>query len=413
MQLRAKQLIVLMSSMFIFTLGFGIIAPIMSYVIKDMGATALDLGLLLATSSAMQFLCAPAWGRLSDRFGRKPVLLAGLFGFGVSFVIVGFSTELWMLYASQLIGGILSAGIWPAALAYIADVTAPKERGNLIGMTGAASGLGMIIGPVASCLLATLSLQLPFFAAAVLAFATMAFVVLLLPESRLPGSRVEKHDKMAVFATLNTPLGGLLLIMLFISFAIACIDGTMAFFIMDRFGLSDEPSSMPVLGGSVFVTITGPQVVGVIFVFAGITGVICQALLAGKAIRRFGEEKVVIIGLLLLAAGLLLLQLTAGLASLTFYICLMITGGCLINTGINTLVSNRTDEDHQGEAMGMLGAFNSLGRVLGPAAGGFAYVISMSLPYVSSAIISCLTATAISVKSRMKLRAILPGKQGM
>ena len=411
MELRAQRLIVLMVSMFIFTLGFGIIAPIMSYVIKDMGATALDLGLLLATSSAMQFVFAPVWGRLSDRFGRKPVLLAGLCGFGISFVIVGLSTELWMLYVSQVIGGVLSAGIWPAALAYVADIAPQKERGNLIGLLGAASGMGMIVGPVMSCIMATISLQLPFFAAAALAFVTMAFVVVLLPESRMPGSSVEKHDKMSMLATIRTPFGGLLLLMLFISFAIACIDGTMAFFIMDRFGLSDMPSSMPLFGGSIMIT--GPQVVGVIFVFAGLTGIVCQALLAGKAIRLLGEEKVVIIGLLLLAAGLLLLQLTAGLASLTFYICLMITGGCLINTGINTLVSNRTDDDHQGEAMGMLGAFNSLGRVLGPAAGGFAYVISMSLPYVSSALISCLTAAAISIKSRMKKRVILPGNHGM
>ena len=405
MELRAQRLIVLMVSMFIFTLGFGIIAPIMSYVIKDMGATALDLGLLLATSSAMQFVFAPVWGRLSDRFGRKPVLLAGLCGFGISFVIVGLSTELWMLYVSQVIGGVLSAGIWPAALAYVADIAPQKERGHLIGLLGAASGMGMIIGPVASCIMATFSLQLPFFAAAALGFATMAFVVVLLPESRKHGSCVERQDKMSVFATIKTPFGGLLLLMLFISFAIACIDGTMAFFIMDRFGLTEMPSSMPLLGGSIMIT--GPQVVGVIFIFAGITGIVCQALVAGRAIRRFGEEKVVIAGLLLLAAGLLLLQLTTGLASLTFYICLMIMGGSLINTGINTLVSNRTDDDHQGEAMGMLGAFNSLGRVLGPAAGGFAYVISMSLPYVSSAVISCLTAAAISLKSRLKARVVI------
>jgi MFS family permease len=305
---------------------------------------------------------------------------------------------------SQVVGGMLSAGIWPAALAYVADIAPQKERGHLIGLLGAASGMGMIIGPVASCILATLSLQLPFFAAAALAFVTMPFVVVLLPESRKPDTRAEKHEKMPLFATIKTPFGGLLLLMLFISFAIACIDGTMAFFIMDRFGLSDVPSSMPLLGGNVIIT--GPQVIGVIFVFAGLTGIVCQALLAGKAIRLLGEERVVIAGLLLLAAGLLLLQLAAGLASLTFYICLMILGGCLINTGINTLVSNRTDDDHQGEAMGMLGAFNSLGRVLGPAAGGFAYVISMSLPYVSSAFISCLTAAAISLKSKINARVV-------
>ncbi len=229
----------------------------------------------------------------------------------------------------------------------------------------------------------------------------MAFVVMLLPESRMAGSSLEKREKMPLFATIKTPFGGLLLLMLFISFAIACIDGTMAFFIMDRFSLSDVPSSMPLLGGNVLIT--GPQVVGVIFIFAGLTGIVCQALLAGRAIRRFGEEKVVIAGLLLLAAGLLLLQLTTGLASLTFYICLMILGGCLINTGINTW-SPTGPTTITGRSHGNAGCIQQPGPGPRPRRSGFAYVISMSLPYVSSALISCLTAVAISLKSKVKSR---------
>ena len=138
-QVKGRQVTVLLLSMFIFTLGFGIIVPVMGYYSKSMGAGALELGLLMASMSAMQFLFAPLWGRISDRIGRKPVLLAGLLGVALTFVAVGISTQLWMVFVALVLGGVLSAGIWPAVLAYIADITTHDERGTLMGYAGACS----------------------------------------------------------------------------------------------------------------------------------------------------------------------------------------------------------------------------------------------------------------------------------
>lgn len=397
-------MLVLLASMFIFTLGFGIVVPILGYFVKDMGASAIDLGILLALLSAMELIFAPVWGKISDHIGRKLVMMIGLLGFGASFVSLGFSTQLWMLYVVEIFGGMLTAGIWPAALAYIADITTHEERGHLIGLMGAASGSGYVVGPMISSILSIWGMSAPFFGSAALSFATLVFMMLWLPDSRIPGAHqtaeahVKPPEKLRVSAAFGSPLGVLFFFTLFISFAIACIDGTMAYFIMDRFGLTSMPSSMPVLSGS--MVLTGPQVMGIVFTALGIIGAVCQALLVGKAMRRFGEEKTIVIGLVSLAAGMVLLPLCSGLVTLVMFTGLIMAGASLINPCINTLASKRADPDHQGAAMGLIGSFNSAGRVLGPVAGGFAYVISMSLPYLSSAAIALLGAAVLSLRSK-------------
>ncbi len=151
-KLKSRQIVLLAAGAFIFTLGFGIIVPVMPYYANSLGAVAFDLGLLMATFSVMQFIFAPLWGRVSDRIGRKPVMMVGLLGFGLSFTITGLSSQpqmlaisemighftgltphIGVLFCSELVGGTLSAGIWPAVLAYIADITEPGERGDLMG----------------------------------------------------------------------------------------------------------------------------------------------------------------------------------------------------------------------------------------------------------------------------------------
>ena len=194
MHVKGRQMTVLMMSMFIFTLGFGIIIPVIGYYTKSMGAGALELGLLMASMSAMQFLFAPLWGRVSDRIGRKPVLLAGLLGFALTFIMVGVSTQLWMLFVALIIGGILTASIWPAVLAYIADITTHEERGSLMGYAGAASGLGIIAGPAISSVLTTWGMTVPFFTSAALGLVTAIAGFMFLPESlRQDGWRAWKR----------------------------------------------------------------------------------------------------------------------------------------------------------------------------------------------------------------------------
>jgi MFS transporter, DHA1 family, multidrug resistance protein len=409
MELKAKQLTVLMLSMFIFTLGFGIMIPVMGFFTKNMGASALDLGLLMASMSLMQFLFAPLGGRISDRVGRKPVMLAGLFGFAVSFAIVGFSTQLWMLFVALIFGGVLSAGIWPAVLAYIADISSHEERGKFMGYAGAASGLGIIVGPAISSILAGWGLTLPFFAASALGLFTTVATLILLPESLQRDSKAGAVKKTPLLSTLKTPVGMFFFLMLFVSFAIACIDTTYVFFISDRFGMSDLPSPMPVLGGSLMLT--GPNVLSVLFTAMGVIAVASQ-LGVGVMIQKYGEEKTIIVGLALLSAGMASVVLTMELASLLIVTCLTGLGSNLLNPAINTYVSKRSPRGQQGAMMGFLGSFNSIGRVLGPSVGGLAYMVSMLLPYLGPAALGLASMGVMGYSLRAGARAIMPAAAG-
>ncbi len=400
-QVKGRQMTVLLVSMFIFTLGFGIIIPVIGYFTKNMGAGALELGLLMASMSAMQFLFAPLWGRISDRTGRKPVLIVGLLGFALSFVMVGFSTQLWMLFVALIVGGILTAGIWPAVLAYIADITTSEERGNLMGYAGAASGLGIIAGPAISSILTIWGMTMPFFASSALGLVTAIAGFLFLPESLRRDPTAGREEKMPVLSTLRTPLGLFFFLMLFVSFALACIDTTYVYFLSDRFGMSELPSMMPFLGGH--LALTGPNVLGIVFTALGLTAVVSQ-LAVGRMMQKLGEEKTIIVGFGFLCAGMASVAVAADLASLVLVTCMAGLGGNLLNPAINTLVSKRTPQGRQGAAMGLLGSFNSIGRVLGPSAGGFAYVVSMLLPYLGSA--------AIGLVSMALVHFLAPGAAG-
>ena len=337
-------------------------------------------------------------GQDSDRIGRKPVLLAGLLGFAIAFIMVGVSTQLWMLFVALIIGGILTAGIWPAVLAYIADITTNEERGTLMGYAGAASGLGIIAGPAISSVLTTWGMTVPFFTSAALGLVTAIAGFLFLPESLQQDRRAGAEKKMPVLATLRTPLGLFFFLMLFATFALACIDTTYVYFLADRFGMSEQPSIMPFLGGD--LVLTGPNVLGIIFTAMGLIAVISQ-LAVGTMMQKYGEEKTIIFGFGVLCAGMALVVITVDIASLVLVTCLIALGGNLLNPAINTLVSKRTPQGQQGATMGLLGSFNSIGRVLGPSMGGFAYVVSMLLPYLGSA--------ALALVSMALVRFLAPG----
>jgi len=395
MELKDRQIMVLLISMFIFTLGFGIIVPVLAYFTRDMGATSLDVGILMALFSAMEFLLAPLWGRISDRIGRRPVILMGLFGFGVSFTITGFSTQLWMVYVSQTLAGACAAGIFPSVMAYIADITDHEGRIRLMGMLGAASGLGIIIGPSISSVCAIWGLNVPFLAAAAIAMATFVFGAVFLPESKKSGWPTARAKKTPLLSSLKTPLGGLFFMMFFVSFAMACIDGTLSFYVMDRFGLSEAASSMPLLGSSVMLT--GPNVTGITFTLMGVISVVCQGMLIGRVVRQMGEENTIMAGLAMIAVGMALLVGVFDLATLLLCNCMISIGMGFVNPCVNALVSKRTDADRQGSTMGVLGSFNSLGRILGPTVGGLVYMFSAAILYFGSAAIAALSALGIRI----------------
>jgi MFS family permease len=404
----------LICAIFIFTLGFGIVIPVIPFYAKNAGADAFVLGLLLAVFSFLQFFCGPFWGKISDYIGRKPVVIIGLLGFTVAFVMLGLSDNLYWVFIAEIIGGALSAGIQPAAFAFIADISTPKERGGLMGAMGAASGVGLISGPFLSSVLSPFGLAVPFFAAAAMSFITMLGVNIMIKETVASERRLTVEDlllpvfiaKMIVetfrqmFSALKTSVGIYLVATLVISFAIAGFEGTFAYYIMDIFHLTSNSTQVQAFGLSLWLT--GPLVTGIVFALLGVVMVICQGLLVGRMMERFGEEFVIIVGLLVSAAGLILMMLPGNISFIPGdlglvigCICVVGVGSGLVFPGLNTIISRRTDEKNQGIMMGIMTSYGNFGRILGPPIAGYTYVINIAIPYILSAVILAVTSFGV------------------
>ncbi len=395
MKAKARQLAILVLGMFFMTLGFSIIMPILPYYSRQMGASALELGLLMASYSAVQLIVTPFWGDMSDRIGRKPIFLIGLFGYGLSFIIYGVATHLWMLFAARMIGGALSGSLYPASLAYIADVTEHEERGQAMGLLGAASGLGMIFGPSISGVLSVWGLTVPFFATAAIAIAFGVVGYFLLEESRsVDVHHPVRSERASLLAPLRTPLAALFILTLVVSFLISGFQSMFAYYMMGRFGLADTPSPMPVLDMS--LTLTGPAAVAALFTVMGVAGVFCQGFLVGHFIRRFGEGKTIIIGLPMSSAAFFLLIASPELITVLLFSSIMVVGTGLATPCLNSLVSRGTDKERQGATLGVLGSYGALGRIVGAPVAGLTFDINIYLPYVISGIISILGATSLA-----------------
>lgn len=399
MESRGRQLLILITGNFFLTLGYSIIMPILPYYSKSMGATALDLGLLLASWSVMQFVATPIWGEVSDRIGRRPVFLIGMFSYGVSFLIYGVATQLWMLFAARALGGLLCSGIYPASLAYIADVTEPQERGKVMGLLGAASAVGMIFGPSVGGVLAVGGLAVPFFATAAASVAFGALGYGLLKEWRAVSVHRLRH-RIRIADPLRTPIGPMFLLMMLTTFLITCFQGVVAYYMLGRFGMAEAPAPMPVLWGT--MDLTGPAVMTVLFTIMGIAGVLCQGILVGRAIAAFGERQSVFAGLIVSAASFFLLLLAPELITLALFACALSVGTGLMMPCLNALVSRHTREDRQGAMMGVLGSYASLGRIAGPPTGGFAYDINTSLPFLIAGALSAAGVAGMALSDRLE-----------
>ncbi len=376
----------------LFSLGFSIIMPILPYYSRSMGASALDLGLLVATFAIMQVIFAPFWGRLSDRIGRKPVFLVGLFGYSMAFVIYSMADQLWMLFLGRAMSGFLSGGIYPASLAYIADMTDHSDRGRVMGLLGAAGGIGMIIGPIVSGVMSRWGMQAPFIATAILAFVFGVVAFVLMEETKNVRANVPLR-RISVFSPLGTPLGFIFLMNLAVSFLIAGFQATFSYFMLDRFGLDDAASVIPALTGS--VTLTGPEATALMFTAMGIAAIGCQGLRVGPSIDAFGERKTVLIGFALSAVAFFMMLLSPELVSLLILTCLISVGTALVTPCVSSIVSGETEGDSQGAVMGVLGSYGSLGRMVGPPICGISLDVSMFLPYLIAGGISIAGAIAV------------------
>jgi DHA1 family multidrug resistance protein-like MFS transporter len=371
-----RALVVLFLAIFIVMMGFGIVLPVLQFYARDVGATPFQIGLLATSYAFMQFLFAPLWGGLSDRIGRKPVFSVGLLGYAVSFVIFGLSHQVWQLFVARILGGVLSAATLPTAMAYIGDTTSEERRGGGMGMMGAAMGLGFTIGPGIGGLLGRHSLSLPFFVGAALAVATLLLSWGSLPEPVRHDSSAERPSRVdSLRRALAGPLAYYYVVTLVAAFALAALEATYALFAQDRLHLSSTG---------------GAGAIGVVFVIVGLVQAAILGGLVGRLISRWGEERLVRGGLVVAAIGYLLVTTTHDIATLAIYAAIAGAGHSLMRPSVASLVSKRSPRS-QGLSIGIMDSFDSLGRILGPAWGGWIYHAGIALPYLGAAVALVLT----------------------
>ncbi len=371
--------------------GLSILMPVAPYIVRRYSNDAVMVTLLSVIYAAAQFAAAPFLGKLSDRVGRRPVLLACVLGSAIGYFIFGIGGALWVLFLARLIDGI-TGGNMSTAAAYIIDVSRPHERAKNMTLIGMAFGLGFILGPAVGGALGQISVDLPIFAAGVIALISVGLIFFLLPES-LPKERRETKrlglSDFNPFASigymLRKPgLGVLMLVYALFNFAFDGANSTAAVFLIDKFAAQ-------------------PGAIGLLLVLAGIATAFVQAALIGRLVPKYGEKRMAMVSLIGNAVGGVLI-FAAPAFWMIFPIGLVqsaVTG--FIWSTIGTLAANRVSEREQGQLAGVNAALAGLMAALGPLFAGVVYDHVMpGAPYWMGAIllgIACLLMAQIKIKA--------------
>ncbi len=337
-------------------LGVGIIAPIVPGLVQNLAhlppqAAAPWVGALIAAYACVQFLAAPLLGELSDRFGRRPVILASVFGLGCDYVLLAFAPNLWWLFVGRLIAGATSANV-AAATAYIADVSSTEQRPRLFGLIGATFGAGFVVGPALGGFLGGFGLRLPFFAAAALALINVAFGVFVLPES-LPADRRQSLSwaranpvRLLAGVAKDRALGRMAVAWSCSWIGLGAVQSSLVLFTGYRFGW-------------------GPQLNGLALAGIGISQAIVEGLLLQHIVGRIGEYRSAILGYAAGAAGYAALGLAFAGWAVAPAVALIALGGLALPS-LRAMVSAKGRGDNQGEMQGILSAVEGLTAIVAP-----------------------------------------------
>jgi DHA1 family multidrug resistance protein-like MFS transporter len=368
-----KNIYILAFTLLVVMLGFGVVIPILPFYIENLGAGGTELGLLAASYAVMRLIFGPIWGALSDRVGRKPILMIGILGYGITMFWFGLATQLWMLFVARTLSGILSSATSPTTMAYIGDSTPEDERGHGMGVLGAAVGLGTILGPGLGGLLGEESLSLPFFIAGGMAIVALVFIALFLPES-LPkeARRAPEGERSSInlrhwLEILRGPMSILFFMGFLVSYAITLLYGIFGLYALQKFGY-------------------GTDQVGGIFMVVGLVSALAQGVLTGPLTRRWGEAAVIKIALLMTAMGFVLMSWAGTYTTILLTVGFFTLATALLSPAVSSLTSRKAGQE-QGTVMGLSNAVMSLGRAAGPLWGGIALDLSLELPYLSGAVV--------------------------
>jgi DHA1 family multidrug resistance protein-like MFS transporter len=369
-----KNVIILSFALVIVSLGFGMVIPVFPFYIERFGGGGKELGLLVAVAAFTELIFGPVWGSLSDRVGRKPILMLGMVGYGLSSLLFGLATQLWMLYAARALSGVLSAATASTAMAYIGDSTSDEDRGGGMGILGAAGGLGLILGPGFGGWLGGVSLATPFFAAAGISLATVLLILFLLPESlpaqaRQPGDRKIKTMRAKrgeLWRALFSPIGILLFMAFLASFGLANFEAVFGLYALEKFSY-------------------GPERVGMILAVVGLVSTIGKVF-TGALTRRWGDAPVIKTSLFTGSIGFLVLLLANTYPTILLATGFFVLSKTFLRPAVFSLTSKQATVG-QGVAMGLSNSFMSLGRIVGPLWAGFIFDVNFDYPYLSGAAI--------------------------
>lgn len=364
-------------------IGFGLYIPLLPFYAEHFNATPFLVGLTMATFSLAQFISAPFWGMLSDRHGRRPVLMIGMAGSVVSYLWLGYADSLWVIFVARALNGLMAGNI-AAAFAYMADVTTRENRAKGMGLIGAAFGLGFIAGPAIGGILAgsdpaNADFQTPAFAAAALSGVAFLMTIALLKESlsdeakqRLASQPRAKRLTQLRESLAHPTMGRLLLLIFLSTFVFAGLESTFAMWSRRSYGW-------------------GPEQNGYLFALVGITSALIQGGLVGRLAKRFGERALVVQGAIALAIGVFLIPFATSLPLLLVAMMVAGYGFSIITPSLNALVSLQASEDDQGGVLGVTRSASTLARVAGPAWAGMLFsVLGRDWPYFGGALVMVL-----------------------
>jgi len=359
-------------------LGFGLVIPILPLYAEKLHATDFETGVLLAIYSVMQLFFSPIWGRLSDRAGRRPVLLISILGSCGSQLGYALAPSFWWLVVARGFAGMCGANI-TAAQAYIADVTDESRRAAGMGMLGAAMGLGFIFGPAVGGFLSHKSPNLPFFVAAALAAVNFVSALVILKEPRDAAHRTRARTLTwaGLVRTATTPrLLTLMLLFFVITFGFANLEATFSLFLERRF-------------------LYGRREASYMFTYIGVLMVIVQGGFVRRLVPRFGEKKLIVVGTLLMGVGFFMTYQAFTLSMLLLAIAVTAVGNGLNTPSLSSLISRAASGDHQGGVLGVSQSMGALARVVGPLIGTFTLGYGLTVPYFtggSAMLVACVFA---------------------
>lgn len=376
-----RSLKIIFFTVFLDLVGFGIILPLIPFLAREFSATPIEIGLLMAVFSFMQFLFSPFWGKLSDKYGRRPIILMSLVGATLSYCFFAFASTLVALFIARGLAGFFAANI-SAAQAYIADITPEDKRSVGMGLIGAAFGLGFIMGPTIAGLTGPIGewlgseppfgIQFSAIVAALLNAINFVLAYFMLPETKTKKSERLSRTQSFSFVFKHRTLRPLFIIFFLTSLSMALMEVMVFPFVQDRFNWDYKLASIS-------------------FAYVGVVMVITQGYFIRKWVPRYGEKKTLLVGIIGMAISFIGIGISYSIPMLALAMTILALGNGCMRPPIMGLASIVSDSNEQGYVLGVMNSMGAIGRIVGPVAGGWLYQdISQGAPFYSSGILAFL-----------------------